>query len=121
MIAKNSPRPKRTLQSRCARLMLRLWVVLPMSAVLCLLTACAGEERVVLRAVSLPPVADELRAPIKPPQCAPKPSEAYPPETLEAERRCLVRAEDFARAQHGRLASAVSVREAKAAELARAK
>lgn len=92
-----------------------------MLAVLCLLTACAGEERVIVRAMSLPPVAAELKVKIAPPKCVARPAEAYPPDVLEAERKCLLTAEGLARDRHSKLASAVSVREAKAAELARAK
>lgn len=70
-----------------------------------------------LQPVALPAVAPELLAKAKPPACALKAAEAYPPGDLEVERRCLAQAEAAARARHEALAAAVRVREAKMAEV----
>lgn len=74
-----------------------------------------------MRAVALPPVAQELTAKLPAPRCAPKPAEAYPPDVIGDQIRCLESHESLARTRHASLASAVRVREAKAAELAGAR
>lgn len=67
----------------------------------------------------MPPVAEPLKAPIAAPNCTLGARDAYPPEHLEAERRCLTAAEKQARDRHGALAAAVVVREKAAAQIAR--
>lgn len=83
----------------------------------CLLAACGAADRVIVKPVSLPPVAPALLQDIPRPKCDLAAREAYPPDDLEAERLCLQRAGASARKTHAALAAAVRIRE-RAAEAA---
>jgi hypothetical protein len=70
-----------------------------------------------VRPLALPPVAPALTAPARAPDCTLAKRDAYPPEVLEAERRCLREAARVARSHHGALAAAVRVREQAASRM----
>lgn len=98
--------------------LLRLSLTIP--AALFLLTACS-EDRVVVQPLAPPPVAKSLLAPVKAPACSLTPgAQAYHPQEITAALECWRAAWKVAADKHAKLASAVSVREAKTAEALKA-
>ena len=89
-------------------------------AALSLLTACSA-DRVVVQPLAPPPVAKALLAPVKAPACSLTPgAQAYHPQEITAALECWRAALKVAADKHAKLASAVSVREAKTAEALKA-
>ena len=70
-----------------------------------------------MQPIAPPPVSEELTAHLSAPKCSLPAAEAYVPERLELERRCLSVAEVKARNRHSALSSAVLARDAAVAEL----
>ncbi|MFZ4807453.1 MAG: hypothetical protein ACOYLQ_09370 [Hyphomicrobiaceae bacterium] len=86
-----------------------------LAASLLIVSGCS-KDSVVVEVVALPPVADQLKTPVKAPLCLDPRRKDYSVEELEQANVCWRQAFGTAAARHQKLAMAVEARERAAAQ-----